>query len=85
MAPVCVCGCAEITDDPLSYRVHIVPNQDGQNNHGACSVALEVACEAAYSPFCLWGTVAVTLKCMIPETYPDVEPRVSIAAYSRLH
>lgn len=24
----------ELTDDPLSYQLHIVPNQDGQNNHG---------------------------------------------------
>jgi hypothetical protein len=25
---------AELTDEPLSYQLHIVPNQDGQNNHG---------------------------------------------------
>ncbi|TMW57332.1 hypothetical protein Poli38472_003257 [Pythium oligandrum] len=45
----------KLTDDPLSYQIHIVPNQDGQNNH-----------------------VALTLKCKIPETYPDVEPQLEI-------
>lgn len=25
----------ELSDDPLSYELHIVPNQDGQGNHGA--------------------------------------------------
>ncbi|KAJ0395148.1 hypothetical protein P43SY_002432 [Pythium insidiosum] len=45
----------KLSDDPLSYQIHIVPNQDGQNNH-----------------------VALTLKCQIPETYPDVEPHVEI-------
>uniref|UniRef100_K3X4E1 RWD domain-containing protein n=1 Tax=Globisporangium ultimum (strain ATCC 200006 / CBS 805.95 / DAOM BR144) TaxID=431595 RepID=K3X4E1_GLOUD len=44
-----------LTQDPLSYQIHIVPNQDGQNNH-----------------------VALTLKCMIPETYPDVEPKIDV-------
>ncbi|DAZ95872.1 TPA: hypothetical protein N0F65_009074 [Lagenidium giganteum] len=45
----------KLTEDPLSYQVHIVPNQDGQNNH-----------------------VAVVLKCMIPATYPDVEPQLEL-------
>ncbi|GAB9469192.1 hypothetical protein Gpo141_00006478 [Globisporangium polare] len=45
----------KLTDKPLSYQVHIVPNQDGHNNH-----------------------VALTLKCVIPETYPDVEPRIDV-------
>lgn len=31
---------AELTDEPLSYQVHIVPNQDGQNNHGAQALSL---------------------------------------------
>lgn len=31
------CTLSELTDEPLSYQVHIVPNQDGQNNHGACT------------------------------------------------
>ncbi|TYZ61198.1 hypothetical protein PybrP1_009890 [[Pythium] brassicae (nom. inval.)] len=45
----------KLTDEPLSYQVHIVPNQDGLNNH-----------------------VALTLKCVIPSTYPDVEPKIEV-------
>lgn len=26
---------AELSDEPLTYQVHVVPNQDGENNFGA--------------------------------------------------
>ena len=25
----------ELSDEPLTYQVHVVPNQDGENNFGA--------------------------------------------------
>jgi hypothetical protein len=29
---------AELTDDPLTFKIHVVPNQDGQDNHVALSL-----------------------------------------------
>lgn len=31
---------AELSDEPLTYQVHVVPNQDGENNFGASAVVL---------------------------------------------
>ncbi|CAH0488367.1 unnamed protein product [Peronospora farinosa] len=45
----------KLSDEPLTYQVHVVPNQDGENNF-----------------------VALLLKAVIPETYPDVEPKLEI-------
>ncbi|CAI5727880.1 hypothetical protein KXD40_005709 [Peronospora effusa] len=45
----------KLSDEPLTYQVHVVPNQDGENNF-----------------------VALLLKAEIPETYPDVEPKIEI-------
>ncbi|CAI5740588.1 unnamed protein product [Peronospora destructor] len=45
----------KLSDKPLIYQVHVVPNQDGENNF-----------------------VALLLKAEIPETYPDVEPKLEI-------
>ncbi|KAE9014577.1 hypothetical protein PF011_g7984 [Phytophthora fragariae] len=45
----------QLSDEPLTYQVHVVPNQDGENNF-----------------------VALLLKAEIPETYPDVEPKIEV-------
>ncbi|EGZ20788.1 hypothetical protein PHYSODRAFT_313308 [Phytophthora sojae] len=45
----------KLSDEPLTYQVHVVPNQDGENNF-----------------------VALLLKAEIPETYPDVEPKIEV-------
>ncbi|KAL4159592.1 hypothetical protein PRNP1_000169 [Phytophthora ramorum] len=45
----------KLSDEPLTYQVHVVPNQDGENNF-----------------------VAMLLKAEIPDTYPDVEPKLDI-------
>ncbi|KAF1791968.1 Ubiquitin-conjugating enzyme/RWD-like [Phytophthora cactorum] len=45
----------KLSDEPLTYQVHVVPNQDGENNF-----------------------VALLLKAEIPDTYPDVEPKLVI-------
>ncbi|KDO28318.1 hypothetical protein SPRG_06368 [Saprolegnia parasitica CBS 223.65] len=46
---------AKIQDAPLTVKVHVVPNQDGENNH-----------------------VALSLQCTLPETYPEVSPKIDI-------
>ncbi|KAG3177257.1 hypothetical protein PC128_g16938 [Phytophthora cactorum] len=45
----------KLSDEPLTYQVHVVPNQDGENNF-----------------------VALLLKAEIPDTYPDVEPKIEV-------
>jgi hypothetical protein len=35
---VCV---AELSDEPLTYQVHVVPNQDGENNFGTLGFVVD--------------------------------------------
>ncbi|KAG7393414.1 hypothetical protein PHYPSEUDO_009618 [Phytophthora pseudosyringae] len=57
----------KLSDKPLTYQVLVVPNQDGENNFGA------LGCRC-----CGFAIVALVLKAEIPETYPDVEPKIEV-------